>query len=79
MTSESHVADCSAFRGFRRSPDAKQRRARDREPGVLDLFGPRIRRTTLLTIVVCACSLSAWWAFMVQKNRGCRQTFSNRS
>jgi MFS family permease len=38
--------------------------ARDQEPGVLDLFGGPVRRLTLLTIVVCACSLTAWWAFM---------------
>jgi MFS family permease len=38
--------------------------ARDREPGVLDLFRGTVRRTTLLTITVCATSLSAWWAFM---------------
>ena len=34
------------------------------KPGVRDLFGPDIRRTTLLTIAVCATSLTAWWAFM---------------
>lgn len=31
---------------------------------VTDLFRGAILRTTLLTIVVCACSLSGWWAFM---------------
>jgi MFS family permease len=31
---------------------------------VADLFRGEVRRTTFLTIVVCACSLSAWWAFM---------------
>jgi MFS family permease len=39
-------------------------RADDRAPGVADLFKGEVRRTTLLTIVVCACSLTAWWAFM---------------
>jgi len=34
------------------------------EPGVTDLFRGSVRRTTLLTIVVCACGLTAWWAFM---------------
>jgi MFS family permease len=29
-----------------------------------ELFSDRTRRITLLTIVVCACSLTAWWAFM---------------
>jgi MFS family permease len=38
--------------------------ARDREPGIADLFRGTVRRTTLLTIVVCACGLTAWWAFM---------------
>jgi len=34
------------------------------QPGVLELFGASVRRTTLLSISVCACSLTAWWAFM---------------
>lgn len=34
------------------------------QPSVLALFRGAVRRTTLLTIVVCACSLSGWWAFM---------------
>jgi MFS family permease len=33
-------------------------------PGVADLFRGDVRRITLLTIAVCACSLTAWWAFM---------------
>jgi hypothetical protein len=33
-------------------------------PHVADLFRGAIRRTTVLTIIVCACSLTAWWAFM---------------
>lgn len=33
-------------------------------PGIGDLFRGEVRRTTILTIIVCACSLSAWWAFM---------------
>ncbi|MBI4664414.1 MAG: MFS transporter [Verrucomicrobia bacterium] len=36
----------------------------DRGPGVADLFRGRIRWVTLLTILVCATSLTAWWAFM---------------
>jgi len=39
-------------------------RARDREPGIRDLFGPAIRRTTILVIAVCSISLTAHWAFM---------------
>jgi MFS family permease len=42
---------------------AKQK-AGHREPGIRDLFRGAVRRTTLLTIVVCSLSLSAWWAFM---------------
>jgi hypothetical protein len=38
--------------------------ATDRRPGIGDLFRGEVRRTTLLTIGVCACSLTAWWAFM---------------
>ncbi|HRE80780.1 MAG TPA: MFS transporter [Opitutaceae bacterium] len=33
-------------------------------PGFTDLFAPGIRRTSLCTIVVCAFSLTGWWAFM---------------
>jgi MFS family permease len=33
-------------------------------PKVRELFGAQVRRTTLLSIAVCACSLTAWWAFM---------------
>jgi MFS family permease len=42
---------------------AKQAAARH-EPPVSELFRGSVRRTTLLTIVVCACSLTGWWAFM---------------
>jgi len=42
---------------------AKQKAAR-REPGIGDLFRGSVLRTTLLTILVCSLSLSAWWAFM---------------
>ncbi|MEX0676500.1 MAG: MFS transporter [Pirellulales bacterium] len=34
------------------------------DPSVLDLFRGDVRRTTLLTIVVCAVSLTAHWAFV---------------
>src|SRR6185295_9663016 len=36
----------------------------EREPGIADLFRGKIKRTTLLVIGICACSLSGWWAFM---------------
>jgi MFS family permease len=42
---------------------AKQK-AQHREPGIRDLFRGAVRRTTILTILVCSLSLSAWWAFM---------------
>ena len=38
--------------------------SRDAAPGVRDLFRGEARRTTVLTILVCAFSLSAHWAFM---------------
>ncbi len=43
---------------------AAKREARDHEPGIADLFRGPVCRTTLLTIVVCACGLTAWWSFM---------------
>jgi len=33
-------------------------------PSVLELFRGSVLRTTVLTILVCACSLTAWWAFL---------------
>jgi predicted MFS family arabinose efflux permease len=33
-------------------------------PRIRDLFAGPVRRTTLVTIALCALSLSAWWAFM---------------
>lgn len=41
-----------------------KRHVGEREPGIADLFRGEIRATTLRTIVVCACALTAWWAFM---------------
>ena len=35
-----------------------------REPGIGDLFRGKVLRTTVLSIIVCACGLTAWWAFM---------------
>ena len=43
---------------------AAKANAQGSEPGIADLFRGQIRRTTLLTILVCASSLTAWWAFM---------------
>ncbi|MGO9113540.1 MAG: MFS transporter [Thermoguttaceae bacterium] len=43
--------------------EARSRRQSD-QPGVLDLFRGKIRRTTLLTILVCGFSLSGHWAFL---------------
>jgi hypothetical protein len=50
-------------------PEAEQwqtakSRAKQVLPGVLDLFRGSVRRITLLTILVCAFSLTAHWAFM---------------
>ena len=43
---------------------AAKRQASHHEPRALDLFRGSVRRTTLRTVVVCACSLTAWWAFL---------------
>jgi MFS family permease len=43
---------------------AAKLRSRDAVPGVGDLFRGKVRRITILTIFVCAFSLSAHWAFM---------------
>lgn len=52
--------------------DAKNR-AGQVQPGVRDLFRGPVRRTTVLTVLVCSLSLTAHWAFMfwyVQHLRG---------
>ena len=43
---------------------AAKLRAGHAEPRVTDLFRGKVRRTTVLTILVCATSLTAHWAFM---------------
>jgi MFS family permease len=43
--------------------EARSRR-QSRQPGILDLFRGKIRRTTVLTILVCGFSLSGHWAFL---------------
>jgi MFS family permease len=43
---------------------AAKQSAGEFEPKVYDLFRGQARRTTLLTMAVCACSLTAHWAFM---------------
>ena len=35
-----------------------------KKPSIAELFQGEVRRTTLLTICVCATSLTAWWGFM---------------
>ncbi len=39
-------------------------RAGHAQPRITELFRGQTRPITLRTIVVCACSLTAWWAFM---------------
>jgi MFS family permease len=39
-------------------------RAHAPKPRVSDLFRGNIRRVTFISIGICACSLTAWWAFM---------------
>jgi predicted MFS family arabinose efflux permease len=43
---------------------AAKRQATDASPGIVDLFRGEVRRTTILTILVCSVSLSAHWAFI---------------
>jgi MFS family permease len=43
---------------------AAKNQAQNRPPSVKELFQGDVLRTTLLTILVCATSLTAWWAFM---------------
>ena len=43
---------------------AAKKSAGANQPGILDLFRGKVLRTTVLTIIVCACGLTAWWAFM---------------
>jgi MFS family permease len=43
--------------------EARSRR-QSRQPGIGDLFRGKIRRTTVLVILVCGFSLSAHWAFL---------------
>ena len=43
---------------------AAKQAAGQTEPRIGDLFRGSVRRTTLLTMAVCACSLTAHWAFM---------------
>ena len=38
--------------------------ARHAEPGFLDLFRGLVRRTTILTLLVCSLTLTAHWAFL---------------
>ncbi len=40
------------------------RRRRTRRPGIADLFRGEVRRTAILTILVCSVSLTAHWAFI---------------
>ncbi len=43
---------------------AAKRQATDASPGIADLFRGEVRRTAVLTILVCSVSLTAHWAFM---------------
>ncbi len=39
-------------------------KASHHEPGLRDLFRGGVRRTTVLTMLVCGLSLTGWWAFL---------------
>ncbi len=43
---------------------AAKREARGVQPGLRDLFRGEVRRTTLLSILLCSLSLTGWWAFL---------------
>ena len=43
---------------------AAQASGKTQSPPISDLFRGKVLRVTILTLVVCASSLSAWWAFM---------------
>jgi MFS family permease len=43
---------------------AAKQHAPDASPGIAELFRGEVRRTTILTILVCSVSLSAHWAFI---------------
>lgn len=45
----------------------------ERQPGIFDLFRGQTLRTTLLTMAVCALSLTAHWAFMFWSAQHVRQ------
>jgi MFS family permease len=40
------------------------RLAAAKPPSWTELFKGEVRRTTILAVIVCACLLTAWWAFM---------------
>lgn len=40
------------------------KKSAEKQPSVLDLFRGDVLRITVLTIIVCATSLTAWWSFM---------------
>jgi MFS family permease len=43
---------------------AAKSQVQDAAPGIADLFRGAVRRTTILTIVVCSVTLTAHWAFL---------------
>jgi MFS family permease len=43
---------------------AARKQARDRQPGAWELFGPAIRKRTILIILVCVLSLTGHWAVL---------------
>ncbi|HVS53512.1 MAG TPA: MFS transporter [Opitutaceae bacterium] len=48
-----------------------------RNPRARELFGPRIRSTTLRTTLVCALALSAWWLFLFWQSLHLRQLLTD--
>jgi MFS family permease len=56
------VPETEEWRAARAQKASEAVRSLARQPGFLDLFRGKVRRTTLLTLAVCALSLSAHWA-----------------
>jgi len=62
----SHVPEPEAWAKAEKSVDHQN-------PGALELFRGRVRSTTLLTTLVCALGLSAWWLYLFWQTQHLRQ------
>ena len=53
-------------------PDSAASPRTGRGPGIVDLFRAPVLSITVRTIIVCGCSLTAWWAFLFWINQHVR-------